>query len=121
MLYAILIIISSSSAFAMMPQNGQGGAGSMWSTIMMLLAFVFIFYFLMIRPQQKRQKEHQNMLSSLKKGDKVITNAGIHGTIKEIDGTVFTLQIADNVQVNFEKSAIVGTVEAVQKQNSRTK
>ncbi len=122
MLYVILFLASNVSLFSMAaPSGGQGAGGSMMSSLIMFAAIILIFYFLMIRPQQKRQKEHQNMLSSLKKGDKVVTNAGIHGTIKEIDGNVFTIQIAENVLVNFEKSAIVGTVESVQNLNARKK
>jgi preprotein translocase subunit YajC len=61
---------------------------------------------MMIRPQQKRQKEHQKMLESLKKGDKVVTSTGIHGTISELDDTTYLVQIAENTRVRFEKSAI---------------
>lgn len=89
----------------MPPAEGQAG-GSMLMTFVMFGAIILIMYFLMIRPQQKRQKEHKLMLDSLKKGDKVITAAGIHGTITDIDGTTFTIQIADNVKIQFEKSSI---------------
>jgi preprotein translocase subunit YajC len=93
----------------MMPsQGGQSGAGSMITTLVMFGAIILIMYFLMIRPQQKRQKEHQKMLDSLKKGDKVLTSAGMHGTITDIDGNVYTIQVADNVRIQFEKSAIAG-------------
>jgi preprotein translocase subunit YajC len=93
--------------FGMMPQQGgaQGG-GSMITTLVMFGAIILIMYFLMIRPQQKRQKEHQKMLNELKKGDKVITTAGIHGTITDIDGNIFTVQIADNVRINIEKASL---------------
>jgi len=68
-----------------MSNPGQGGgAGSMVSTLLMFGAIILIMYFLMIRPQQKRQKEHHRMLTELKKGDKVITNGGMHGTITDI-------------------------------------
>ena len=60
----------------------------------------------MIRPQTKRQKEHQNMLAGLKKGDKVVTSAGIHGTITEIDDKTIVLQIAENTKIKIEKHAI---------------
>lgn len=97
------------SLFAMMPpQGGQGGGGGMVMTLVMFGSLILIMYFLMIRPQQKRQKEHQKMLESLKKGDRVITHSGIHGTITDIDGNVYTIQIADNVKVQFEKAAISG-------------
>lgn len=92
----------------MPPAGGQGGdSGSgMIMTLVMFGAIILIMYFLMIRPQQKRQKEHQKMLNELHKGDKVITNAGIHGTISDIDGNTFVLQIADNVKITVEKSAV---------------
>jgi len=93
--------------FAMMPsQGGQGGGGGLMMTLVMFGSIILIMYFLMIRPQQKRQKEHQKMLESIKKGDKVITTGGMHGTVTDIDGNVYTIQISDNVKVQFEKSAI---------------
>lgn len=88
------------------PNQGQGGSGMM-SMIVMMVLIMGVMYFFMIRPQQKRQKEHQLMLSSIKKGDKVITTAGIHGTVAETDDKTFTLQIADNVKIVLEKTAIV--------------
>ena len=91
--------------FAMAP-SGQGGAGSLISTLVMFGAVILIMYFLMIRPQQKRQKEHQKMLDSIKKGDKVITTAGMHGTVVDIDGSSFVIQVAENVKITFEKSSI---------------
>ncbi len=91
---------------AMSPQGQQGGSGSLISMLVMFGAVILIMYFLMIRPQQKRQKEHQKMLENLKKGDKVITTAGIHGTITDIDGSSMILQVSDNVKITFEKSSI---------------
>lgn len=88
------------------PSGGDGGGGSIWPTIIMFGAVIAIMYFLMIRPQQKRQKEHQKMIESVRKGDKIVTNAGIHGTITDLDDKTFELQIADNVRVRFERSAI---------------
>jgi len=90
----------------MTPQGGGDSGGGMIMTLVMFGAIILIMYFLMIRPQQKRQKEHQNMLESLKKGDKVITSAGFHGTITDIDGKAFVIQIADNVKVKIEKNAV---------------
>lgn len=92
--------------FAMAPAGGQD-SGGMMMTLVMFGSIILIMYFLMIRPQQKRQKEHQSMLNSLGKGDRVITSSGIHGTIIDIDGNVFTIQIAEGVKVKFEKNAIV--------------
>lgn len=88
------------------PAGGGGDAQSMLPTLVMFGAIFAIMYFMMIRPQQKRQKEHQKMLESLKKGDKVVTSTGIHGTISELDDTTYLVQIAENTRVRFEKSAI---------------
>jgi preprotein translocase subunit YajC len=73
------------------------------------LPFVFmiiIFYFLLIRPQQKRQKEHQRLLSSLKTGDRVVTSGGIHGLIANVKESTVLLKVADNVKIEVDKSAI---------------
>jgi len=91
---------------AMSPQGQQGGSGSLISMLVMFGAVILIMYFLMIRPQQKRQKEHQKMLENLKRGDKVVTTAGIHGTITDIDGSSMVLQVSENVKITFEKSSI---------------
>lgn len=108
MLKALVFLLSTSSMFAMAPAQGQDGGSSMIMTFVMFGAIILIMYFMMIRPQQKRQKEHQNMLNNLKKGDRVITSAGMHGTIKDIDGNVMQVQVADNVVIKFDKNAIVG-------------
>ncbi|QNO15728.1 preprotein translocase subunit YajC [Alkalicella caledoniensis] len=71
----------------------------------MILVFV-VFWFFLIRPQQKQQKERQNMLSQLKVGDKVITIGGIYGTITEIKETKLTIRIAEKVEVKAERFAI---------------
>lgn len=89
-------------------QQGGDAGGGLVTTLVMFGSIILIMYFLMIRPQQKRQKEHKAMLESIKKGDRVITSSGIHGTITDIDGNVYTIQIAENTKVRFEKSSIVG-------------
>ena len=71
------------------------------------LAFLFvIFYFLLIRPQQKRQKDHANMLAKLEKNDEVITSGGLHATVVAVGEKTATLRIAENVRVEIEKSSI---------------
>jgi len=77
--------------------------------ISIVLIFV-IFYFLLIRPQQKRQKEHQKMLESLSKGDRVLTSGGMFGVVLGIDEQKVVLKIADNVKAEFAKSAIAHIV-----------
>lgn len=71
-----------------------------------LFLIFFIFYFLLIRPQQKKQKQHIEMLKNLKKNDEVVTNGGIHGTIVNVKDTSFVLRVDDNVKIEVEKSAI---------------
>lgn len=94
------------------PPNGAAGGGtsSLISTLVMFAAVILIMYFLMIRPQQKRQKEHQNMLKSIQRGDKVITSAGIHGTVVDIDEKTIILQVSDNTRIKFERGAIANKV-----------
>ena len=74
--------------------------------LMMPLALVAIMYFLMIRPQMKRAKEHRAMLGALNRGDEVITNGGIAGTVTDIGDNFVTIEIADNVRVRVQKSAV---------------
>lgn len=71
------------------------------------LIFVFvIFYFLLIRPQQKRQKEHQKLVESIKSGDKVVTSAGIHGIVANVKDKTVVIKVADNVKIEFDRAAI---------------
>jgi len=93
---------------AMAPQGGEGG-GSMVSTIIMFGAIFLIFYFMIIRPQQKKSKEREKLLSNLEKGDKVVTSGGIHGIISGLDEKTCLLQVSDNLKMKVERSAI-GTV-----------
>jgi preprotein translocase subunit YajC len=71
------------------------------------LIFV-IFWVLLIAPARKRQKAHQAMLEALKRGDKVVTNGGLHGEVAAIDDAVVVLKIADNVKVRVSRSAVSG-------------
>ena len=69
-------------------------------------AIFLIFYFMIIRPQQKRAKERQKLLSNLEKGDKVVTSGGIHGIISGIDEKTVLLQVSDNLKMKVDRSAI---------------
>ncbi|MET1253548.1 preprotein translocase subunit YajC [Aliikangiella sp. GXAS 311] len=95
-----------------------GGAASGYSTIIMMLLFGVVFYFLLIRPQSKRAKDHKNMLESLQKGDEVVTNGGILGKINKITDNFVVLNVAQGVEMKFQKHAISatlpkGTIKAV--------
>jgi len=92
---------------AMAPQGGSGaGGGSMVSTFVMFGAIFLIFYFMIIRPQQKRAKEREKLLSSIEKGDKVITSGGVHGTVAGVEEKTVLLQVTENVKLKVERSAI---------------
>jgi len=99
-------------------QFGGGGAGAapgnpMISTLLMLLQFLPIFliiWLLIIRPQQKRQKDLEKMLKALKKGDRVLTSGGIYGTVVGVEDARAVLKVADDVKLEFAKSAIVQVV-----------
>ncbi len=95
---------------ALMAPQGNDAGGSMISTVVMFALIIFIFYFMIIRPQSKRQKERQKMLEAMKKGDKVVTNGGLHGKIVGMEDKTVLLEIADNVKVKVEKSAIGAVV-----------
>ncbi|HET53828.1 MAG TPA: preprotein translocase subunit YajC [Ignavibacteria bacterium] len=96
---------------AMAPQ-GDGG-GSMVSTLIMFGAIFAIFYFMIIRPQQKRAKERDRMLSEVKKGDKIITSGGIHGTVAGLDEKTVLIDVGNNVKIKMERSAIGSIAQQV--------
>lgn len=89
---------------------GQGAGGSFSAFIPLILMFV-IFYFLLIRPQQKKAKEHRDMISNLKKGDRILTSGGIYGRITGMDDTTLTVEISDKVRVKLARgnvSSVIG-------------
>ncbi len=90
--------------------GGAGGAGGGFSMLVPLLLMFAVFYFLLIRPQQKKQRRHQDMLKGLKVGDKVMTNGGIVGTIVEGGEQFVKLEIADRVRVDIGRSYIAGKI-----------
>lgn len=91
--------------FEIAAQPAAGGGGILGLVLPFVLMFV-IFYFLLIRPQQKKQKTRNAMLSALKKGDKVVTIGGLHGTIVEITDDVVVLKVNDVTKLTFDRSSI---------------
>ncbi len=91
-------------------QTPDAGGGMLQTIILFGLIFV-IFYFMIIRPQQKRQKERQKMLDAVKKGDKVITGGGIHGTVVGMEEKTALVQIADNVKVKVDRGSITAVIK----------
>lgn len=90
----------------LLQNTAKPGTPGMQSLIFLVLIIV-VFYFFMIRPQVKKQKEMSNYRNSLSKGDKVLTSGGIYGKINDVKETTVTLEIADNLIVKVDKSAIV--------------
>ena len=94
-----------------MPEPSAVSSGAtMFSSLMPIVLIFVVFYFLLIRPQSKKQKEHQKTLDNLKKGDRVITASGIYGTVHEIQGNIVKLRISENVNVQMLKSAISAVI-----------
>ena len=102
------ILISDAQAQAAGATSPGGGMGQI--LILVVFVVVFYFYFLLIRPQQKRAKEHQAMLSKLGVGDEVVTAGGIVGKIHEISDTFVTLEIADNVRIKVQRAQVTSLV-----------
>jgi preprotein translocase subunit YajC len=98
-------------AYAMGGSGGEGAAG--FSGFIPIILMFVIFYFLLIRPQQKRQKEHRSMISNLKKGDRIITSGGLHGRITGMDETTLTVEIADKVRVKVARANVSALSQTV--------
>lgn len=86
--------------------------GSIWSSLIPLLFMFVLFYFLLIRPQQKRTKTRNQMLSQLKKDDRVVTIGGMHGTIVEINDDTAVLRVNENSKLTFDRSAINSVISS---------
>ncbi len=86
-------------------QQGDSMTGLL-SSLLPFLLIILVFYFLILRPQQKRQKERQKLLDSVKKGDKVITSGGMHGVVEGMEDKTVLVKISDNTKVKIEKSAV---------------
>jgi preprotein translocase subunit YajC len=92
-----------SSAYAQTSGSGSAGGGFQ---IIILVVFVAVFYFLVIRPQQKRVKDQQSMISRLTSGDEVVTSGGMLGRITDVGDNFITLEIADGVRIKVQKAQI---------------
>jgi preprotein translocase subunit YajC len=83
-----------------------GGGAAAWVQFVPMLLILVVFYFLLVAPMRKKQRELQQMIDKLQKGDRVVTNGGLHGEVAGIEGAVVLLKIADNVKVKVSKSAV---------------
>jgi len=100
------------TAYAMGAQGGAGaqGGGGFQSLIMMAVIFG-IFYFILIRPQQKKMKEHKKMVEELKKGDRIITAGGMYATVENTTPETLTVKIAEGVKVKVTRSSVGAVVK----------
>ena len=108
--------------FVFTPAYAQGAASSTTGSDLMaflpLVAMFAIFYFLLIRPQQKKAKEHKAMLEALKKGDEVVTAGGVVGKISKLGEQYATVEVATGIEMTIQRSAIAqllpkGTIKAL--------
>lgn len=100
-------------AYAMGGAGGTGGGeGGTFGAFIPLILMFAIFYFLLIRPQQKKAKQHRELLSALKKGDRVVSSGGLHGTITGLTDDVVTMEIAPKVRVKVSRNAISGVTSS---------
>ncbi len=90
------------------PGNGPGGMPSMLIMVIQVALILIVFYFLLIRPMRQKQKKLQQLIDSLKAGDRVVTTGGIYGTIVAVAGDVVQLKVASNVKIDIAKSGIAG-------------
>jgi preprotein translocase subunit YajC len=97
----------TSIAYAMGQSGGQGAQSGFMGFVPIIFMFV-IFYFLLIRPQQKKSKDHREMINNIKKGDRVITSGGIHGQVTIVEDATVGLEIADKVRIKVSRSNISG-------------
>ncbi|RTZ94919.1 MAG: preprotein translocase subunit YajC [Deltaproteobacteria bacterium] len=109
-------------AYAMGQGGAQGaqGAGGFASFIPLILMFV-IFYFLLIRPQQKKSKEHREMIGNIKKGDRIVTSGGIYGRVTAVSDTILTVEISDRVRVKLNRANVAGLAQAAAPPPSKKK
>jgi len=87
-----------------------GSEGGETGTIIMMVLFAVVFYFLLIRPQSKRAKEHKTMLQAIQKGEEVVTNGGIIGKVSKITDGFIVLNVAQGVEMKFQKHAVTATL-----------
>jgi preprotein translocase, YajC subunit len=108
-------------AFAMGGAGGGGAQGNPLGAFVPLILMFAIFYFLLIRPQQKKAKQHKEMIGNLKIGDRIVTNGGLFGTIVRMTDMTLIIEIADKVQVEMLRNTIADKAEAFEKLEKKGK
>jgi len=88
------------------PPGGAGGPAAFVQPLILFGAMFAIFYFIVLRPQQRQKAERERMLAAVKKGDRVVTTSGMHGTVLSLTEHTVTLRVADQVKIEFDRTAI---------------
>ncbi|MGD9364832.1 MAG: preprotein translocase subunit YajC [Desulfobacteraceae bacterium] len=117
-------VITMDIAYAMGQAGGaagQGGGGLLATPLFPILLMLGVMWFFLIRPQQKKQKEHREMISNLKKGDRIITSGGLYGRITGLTDSTLTLEIADKVRVKVSRAHIGGLAQAAHQPADQSK
>jgi len=91
--------------------GGEAAAGSPLGMMMPLLLVLAVFYFIVILPAKKQQKKKEAMISALKKGDRVVTSGGIHGSVAHVEDDTVMVKVSENVKIRVSKSAVAGMVD----------
>ena len=113
LLTGLLSVLAGADAMAQTAGAAPAGQAPAWVQMVPLVFMVGIFYFLILRPQQKREKQKQQFVASLKRGDEVITSTGLFGRVEGLTEQFVTLEIADGVRVKILRSAIASSVQAL--------
>ena len=100
-----------SLAYALGTGGGAGGQGGGYQSLLFIGVMFAIFYFLLIRPQQKKAKEHRELLGALKVGDNILTNGGLYGKVTGLKENVVTVEIAPKVRVKVSRGSISGLIK----------
>lgn len=93
-------------AYAAAMPPGGGGPASIVQPLILFGAMFAIFYFIVLRPQQRQKADRERMLSALKRGDRVVTSSGLHGTVVALGEHTVTLRVADQVKLEFDRAAV---------------
>lgn len=110
MLRTLLLSLAVVSTTVANAQDAAAQQGGMTSTLIMLAVMGLFFYFMIIRPNKKRQTEHQNLMNELKKGSEVITSAGIIGKVADVADGYISVEIANNVVIKLQRQSIISMV-----------
>lgn len=92
--------------------TSPGGLTTLLVNLAPIFVVILIFYFLVIAPASRQRKQTQEMLAALKKGDRVVTSGGIHGTIQTVEDDTVLVKIADNVKIKLSRSAVAAVIDA---------